>query len=631
MRGRRQWSRLWSSFPQCVSVIRRGSSLSPRRLLDGVRTAGTQLLQRHLDGRQAALASAVLLGAREELDENQRQAFMETGTVHLLAVSGLHVGILAGAVLILLRRAPIPRLLALLSVALLAIFYMLLTDARPPIIRATILIVAVCWGLYLRRLPMAYNSLATAGLVVLAINPAELFQAGAQLSFLAVGALIWFAPWWTGPTHEPDRLQRLIDENRSWPSWTVLVVGRFFRRMIVASAVISLVTLPLVMARFHIFAPIGILMNAVLWIPMAVALTTGFATLVFGSILPPLGELFGGCCNGSLALLESAVGAAQRVPGGHYWVPGPAEWWLWGFYGGLGVLAMLPRRIVPSHWCVALVAGWTAVGLLPAWLPDDDSRLDATFLAMGHGCAVILELPSGQTVLYDAGRLTSPEAGTRSIAAVLWSRGITHLDAVVLSHPDLDHYNALPGLLRQFSVGVVYVSPVMFEQQSGALNALAEAIRESGIPLQEIRAGDRLPGGPDCSIEVLHPPRRGILGSDNANSIVLDVRYRDHCILLPGDLDSPGLEDVLAEEPIDCDVLLAPHHGSRNGNSPDLAAWATPDRVIVCGRRGGYSADLEATYRAVGSRLHYTDESGAIHVKIDEQGVSLSGFLADRP
>ena len=93
-------------------------------------------------------------------------------------------------------------------------------------------------------------------------------------------------------------------------------------------------------------------------------------------------------------------------------------------------------------------------------------RLDCTFLSMGHGCAVLLELPSGQTMLYDAGQFGAAVGGHAPISESLWSRGITHLDAVVLSHPDIDHYNALPGLLEKFSVGAIYVSPIMFEKES---------------------------------------------------------------------------------------------------------------------------------------------------------------------
>ena len=112
------------------------------------------------------------------------------------------------------------------------------------------------------------------------------------------------------------------------------------------------------------------------------------------------------------------------------------------------------------------------------------------------------------------------------------------------------------------------------------MTALAEAIDQAGVPVREIHSGDRLLGGRDCKIEVLHPPRRGLLGGDNVNSIVLAIEYSGRRILLPGDLEPPGLSDVLAEEPWDCDVLMAPHHGSRRSDPAGLAGWCSPEWAI---------------------------------------------------
>jgi competence protein ComEC len=300
---------------------------------------------------------------------------------------------------------------------------------------------------------------------------------------------------------------------------------------------------------------------------------------------------------------------------------------LLGFYGALGLLAAVPQIRPPRRWCLALLAAWTTVGFAAAAWRHDNERLDCTFLSMGHGCAVVVELPSGQTLLYDAGQFGSPGGGSRSIAEFLWSRGITHLDAIVLSHGDLDHYNAMPGLLQRFSVGVIYVSPFMFENRNPALDALAEVIERRGVPTREVIGGDVLPGGEDCRIEVLHPPRRGMLGEDNANSIVLSVEYRGRRILLPGDLDSPGMEAVLAEEPLDCDVLQAPHHGSRRSNPPGLAAWCTPEWVVVSGGRRWDPAPIRQTYAAAGAEVLHTAEWGAVRVRITPSGIRVDPHL----
>src|SRR5690606_21947362 len=123
---------------------------------------------------------------------------------------------------------------------------------------------------------------------------------------------------------------------------------------------------------------------------------------------------------------------------------------------------------------------------------------------------------------------------------------------------DADHYNALPGLLKQFNVGAIYVGPPMFEQRSAALQVLEQSFNASGARRGELHAGDRLLVDDRVQIEVLHPPADGVAGSDNANSVVLLVQYGGKRILLTGDLESPGLELLMNEPRLDCDVVLAP-------------------------------------------------------------------------
>jgi competence protein ComEC len=233
-------------------------------------------------------------------------------------------------------------------------------------------------------------------------------------------------------------------------------------------------------------------------------------------------------------------------------------------------------------------------------------------------------------LLYDAGRLGPPEMASRAIAGFLWSRGRTHLDAVVLSHADADHYNALPALVPQFSIGVVYVSPVMFENPSAGLRALQQSLASGGVAVREVWTGDRLSIGGNCRIEVLHPPRRGVLGSDNANSIVLAVESAGRRLLLTGDLESPGLDDVLADDPYDCDVLLAPHHGSAYSAAPRVAAWCRPEWTIISGAERDQSATVQAAYAARGEVLH-TAQTGAVQAEFSAAGVKVRTWRTAAP
>jgi competence protein ComEC len=613
----RRRCRLWADYPDCITRLAAGRWWNMGRRLEQFRSHADRRLAEHLSPNCYGLATTLLLGLREELGSEGNQAFLETGTIHILSISGMHVGIIAGSVLWLLRLLAVPRRRTLVVVAVLTTLYTLLTGAEPPAVRSLIIVLVMCLSTGLSRPSLPFNSLAAAALVVLALNPGHLFNVGVQLSFLAVAGLIMYRPLGHRDGQESDRLQQLIDESQGWLSWALKAFWRGVWQMTLVSAAIWLLTLPLVMARFHLFQLAALVLNTLLWLPVPVALISGAGAIAFSGWLPPVAWIFGRFCDGSIWTLDWLVETARAVPASHIWVPGPADWWLAGFYGGLGILCAFPRLRPPRRWCVAILASWSAIGFGVHFLHSHRDGLEATFLSMEHGCAVVLQLPNGATMLYDAGQFSSPHSGARTIAGCLWSKGIAHLDAVILSHADADHYNALPELLRQFSIGVVYVSPVMFEnQENPALTALGNAIRQARTPLREISAGDRLRGGPDCRIEVLHPPRRGVLGGDNANSIVLAIEYQHRRLLLPGDLTSPGLEDVMAEEPWDCDVLLAPHHGSRSSDPPGLAAWCQPDWVVISGGHRWDARETMNQYRRAGSRILHTGETGAVRFRI---------------
>ncbi len=641
-RGHRKLCGLRAEFPDCVEVIDRGAPWQWRRLLGYVQEAGQQLIWQNVSPQRAGLASALLLGAREQVDSERTENFVVTGTVHLLVISGLHVAILASGLWFIGRVGLLSRRATLLGGIVLVIVYALLTGAAPPVVRASILVIGFCTARLLGRPALSFNLLAGAALVVLAVSPAQLFGAGTQLSFLAAGVLMVCWPWLV-PRPPDDPLDLLVWQTRPWPvRWTRKASGAVWR-LVAVGAMIWLVAMPLVASRFHLVSPVGVLLTPLLWIPITVALYSGFGALVLGWLCPPVGQGLGWLCDQCLWMIESCVNAARDVPLGHHWVPAPPDWWVVAFYAGLAACVAIPRVRPPRRWLAAIWCAWLAVGLialLPAgqWTaastPEavrtgdpppiadapSDRPLVCTFVSVGHGTSVIVELPGGQTLLYDIGCGPSPSHAARATAAVLWSRGITHIDAVVVSHADVDHYNGLPELLDRVSVGAVYVSPVMFEDETPALAALRSAIVDARVPLVEFSSGDRLAVHGGAEIEVLHPPRRGIIGGDNANSIVLRISYAGRHILLPGDLESPGLNDLLAEEPLQSDVVMAPHHGSARSNPQGFAAWSHPRYVVISGGPGADTEAVKRAYRAAGAEVFHTAQQGAVRVVLEADG-----------
>ena len=623
-RRQRHLCRLFASYPDCAKVIAQGAAFTPRRMLGALRSSARSVLWRSVSEPHADLAVALMLGMRRQVDRRLVDAFATTGTLHLLSISGLHVGLLASAIFFALRLGWLPERAALLGASATAVFYALMTGGHPPIVRATVVVLAVCAARLLGRRVVSLNILAVAGIVVLVLNPTAIFATGAQLSFLAVMALGWFTQ---RPARWQDPLDRLIAGSRPLPIRVTRKVGHWSARLLLASLAIWLVTLPLVMARFHLVTPVAPLLNVALAIPVTLALTCGFATMTIGWLVPPLAAPFGLLTEMGLSVLERIISAAARLHGGHFWVPGPADWWLVGLYSSAGLWLLLPRWRPPRRWCVGGLAAWIGIGLWASTTHRSNDELTCTFLSVGHGCAVVLELPDGRTLLYDAGRLGSPEAGAQEIAAFLWQRGLTHLDAVVLSHADADHYNALPELLRRFSVGVVYTSPMMFERPAAALALLRAAIRDSATPLRELYAPNRLKtSAGQVRIEVLHPTRQGVLGSDNANSLVLVIEVHGRRILLTGDLEPPGTDALLAETPMDCDVLLAPHHGSMRSDPDAVAEWSTPEWVVISGANHDDAGDVTNVFQNRGACVLHTGKVGAVRVTIRQRAFEVSSM-----
>ncbi len=621
---------LFAEHPACITVISNGSTWSPRRLLYDVRGRGDTLLSSHLSPRRAALASAVLLGEREQLDPDRTEDFFTTGTIHLLAISGLHVGILVYFFWLAARGGVMPRQWTFVAAIVFVILYALLTDARPPVVRAAVLIVALCVGRLIGRQTFSFNTLAAAGLFVLMMNPAQLFQTGTQLSFLAVATLAVCGPYLL-PKPPQDPLERLIANTRPWPERVGKRLGGAVWRLWLTSTLIWLVALPLIVYQFNLVSPVAVVLNPLLMIPIAVALFSGFGVLLFGWLIPPVGVACGWICDASFLVIESGIHAGRPVAGSHFWWPEPQWWWVAGFYAALAIAVAVPRLRPRWYWEIVLLSAWIAIGFCGSTsaqrtLFSRHDQLDCTFVAVGHGTSVLIELPDGRTVLYDAGRMGSPTAGMRAITAVLWSRGITHLDAVIISHADADHYNAMPELMERVSVGVVYVSPMMFDDETPALAVLRQSIEQAGVPIRPLHADHRLETAPSVNIEVLHPPARGVLGSDNANSIVLLVEFSGRRILLPGDLESPGMEDVLAEEPLDCDVAMAPHHGSARSNPRGFAAWSKPEYVVISGGNAREAEQVMTTFRESNANVVHTAESGAVRVTIRANDVQVRSW-----
>lgn len=612
--------------PQAVTRLKRGWTTSFDGCLAVIRGRGQQILRETLPPQSEGLASALLLGEGSRMTRADWDKYMRTGVIHVLAISGQHLVVLAAFLWFVLPRLGVRQRRAAWIVALVLLGYALLTGGRPPGLRSAVAVCAVCGGLVLRRRVLPANLFALSWLAVALLNPMDLFTSGCLLSFVSVAVLYWGAR--NLFPDEQDPLKRLIDSTRPawqraarWLGWRVL-------EGYAITALVWLAITPLAASRYQMISPAGLVLGPPLVVLTTVALFAGFLLLFAGVVCPPLIGLLAPIVHGSLACCEFLVDAGDGLPYGHIYIGFIPDWWLWIFY--LGLLAALTQGPLRRRWKWAGVAGlgWLCAGLVAgaARLPGDELR--CTFLAVGHGGCTVLETADGRTLLFDAGSLAGPDVTRRQIAPFLWHRGIRRIDEVILSHADLDHFNGLPDLLDRFSVGQVTCTPTFTSKATPGVQYTVDVLRQRGIPVRIVKAGDRLTAG-DVTLEVLHPPAIGPDGNENARSLVLQVRHAGHSILLTGDLEGAGLQRVLGElPPRRVEVLMAPHHGSHRTNTAELARWARPQVVVSSQGRSAAAREVRTLYSRSGAHFLDTSRHGAVTIRSHAGGLVVETFVS---
>ena len=238
-------------------------------------------------------------------------------------------------------------------------------------------------------------------------------------------------------------------------------------------------------------------------------------------------------------------------------------------------------------------------------------------------------MPNGQTLVYDVGSLMNPQRASRVLEQALWQRGHGAINALVLSHADSDHYNGTHSLLDHFPTKRVLMTRHFVDSDQPGTVSICERLLSAHVPIDVIARGDRINLDPLVSIEVLHPTSADAVGNDNSVSVVLEITYCGRSILFTGDLEEPGLSELLAQRERAVDVLLAPHHGSTGSNVPELARWAKP-RFVVASTGRQPSPHLSEIY-GEHTEVMWTSRDGAVTFEFSPDGtVTRTKFVGQQ-
>ncbi len=595
------------------------------RLRQSFRSQARDLFLSSLSEETSGVAETLLLGGRRRIDDDLRQAFVNSGMLHVLAISGVNVALLGIWLMVLGRLAGFSSRQSLLASTIGLAVYAAVTDGDPPVIRATVMAVLGAVAIWSGRQAGMVQVVGVALFGMMLLHPSDLFDAGAQLSFLSVLTIsrtlsAWQASERARAAWEPP----LVGDGR-WPEW-MSAGWTAWRDCTLVSAAIWLATAPLVAWRFQMVSLAGLILNVILAPLIVILMWAGYSFLIAGMLVPilamPLAAVFDVCL---MALIRSVTWASSwRFS--HVDLASPPDWWMVGYYCGAGALLLWPLSMSRQKAVVGGLAAWMVLGLAIGFVPRSPDGMACRFLAVGHGLSALIELPDGKTLLYDAGSQGDPERAARIVKNELRRRGRRRIDAVLISHADADHCNGLPELLKEVAIGTVLIGPRFAENEFPLPRTIVESCAEKKIPVRTLTKGDEVTLCPDVTIQLLHPAQEFETDKDNAMSLVAAIEYRGRRVLLTGDLEGEGLADVLSLPAWDCDVLLSPHHGSKGANPERMARWATPEWVVVSTHEAAAEDRLAAVY-GDGTEVLSTGRRGAMEFRIDPHGgISVDTF-----
>ncbi len=563
-----------------------------------------------LYGARAGLVEALLVGRRGGIDPTLNAEFARSGLVHLLSISGFHVGIVFGWATLILKALRIRRGPAAAAAAAVVFLYVAFLGWPAPAARAALLCGLGSWCAWRQRMPAAVPLLGLTCLGVTLIDPWAVFDLGGWLSAAAFWGALGFTRW----------SDRAIGTGAGW-------------RMLFASLGATLATAPLTAASFGSVALAGIGLNF-LAVPLAaLAVPAVLASVVVAPLLAPFARVLAAGGGLGLAGIEALARVGSVLPlGAIPSAPGPASAIPWVVVL-LAALWALGRRNTSRR--AGLRVGWVAgavgvASLIPApgWFSADGGRgLALHFLSVGQGDAALIRTPSGRWILVDAGPADERKnAGRDVILPFLVRHGVRRLAAFVLSHAHLDHVGGAPAVLRQVPADLI-LEPAEPVDEPHYLELLDLAAAR-GYPWRPARAGDSLLID-GVLLKVLHPDTTWARWHDDLNddSAVLLLRSGSFEALLAGDLGVRA-ESLLAGRVGRVDLLKVGHHGSRTSSGVPWLRELEPRAAIVSvgvNRYGHPAPEALERLAEAHAEVWRTDRDGTVTVTVAESTMTVRG------
>jgi len=613
------------------------------RLKSRLRRAATSALVGDLPREESSrgLLQALLLGYRRNVDSDTYRAFRKTGLLHFISLSGMHMGILVGIIWWLCKTAGFMKPARAVVCAVAVAVFLLVVPPRAPTVRAAIICWVFCASIFFRRHANSINTLSLAAIILLLIRPTQLFEAGWQLSFAAVLGLLLFC----------ERLHFFLYEKVNGLRWrkggpkTIVSYrmsprpGPYLLRLFSAGLAAWLGGAGILLYHFYTINPLAGIWTVLVFPLVSAILTLGFLKMLLFVPLPTLSWILGVAAAFLSDVLVWIVKLIEHLNISQILV-GRVSLAPIVLYYGIILFAgyayfrrpMIKRAICAFVLCSIIIY----LGALK-WQRTHRDNLVLTCLDVGHGQAILAQLPGKANVLFDAGSLYGNDIGTRIVSPYLDYIGIRKINALIVSHNDTDHINGIPEVVENCNVRSVYANHAFFDSTDvwGTAEFLKEWLAGKGLEIKRIEKDLNVSAG--ANMKMLWPNEQlyNIKDlSDNDRSLVSLIEFAGAKILLCSDIEEFAQRGLLRLHPdLKADVVVVPHHGSASTLDAEFLKHLNADVLICsCGRRQyeRMGRDTEpARYVPAETRSLCTSEDGAITVIVEKDGMIKTGAFTD--
>ncbi|MBW1846364.1 MAG: DNA internalization-related competence protein ComEC/Rec2 [Deltaproteobacteria bacterium] len=638
------FKRIWTTaYAQAdrVDIIERSDSKSGWTLIENYREKIDVFIQDTVEESTSGLLKALMLGDKSGISKYTREAFNRAGVAHVLAISGLHIGIVTMFFFVIFQtiisrfdvflwNALVKKVAAVLTLFP-VLLYGMLSGMSPSTQRAVIMVSVFLITFLFDREQDPINTLALAAFVILTIHPPSLFSISFQLSFITVYFIIY-------------GLSRVNYLNAFHLNWDRFQMCKKILTFLMVSFFAFVGSFPIVMFYFNQVSTVGILANLFV-IPLIgfVAVPLGLTSVFLYPIYQPLAAWNLKWSSYVIKKSFSVINFLSDLPFAAIKTITPTILEIICFYLLIWALINLNKNKIVKYLAIGVI--FVLIADVAYWVHQrflhDDLRV--TIIDVGQGSSALLEIPGGQTVLIDGGGFSDNsyfDIGERVVGPFLWRKKIKTVDTIILSHPNSDHLNGLIYIAKHFNVKNVWTNGET--ASTFGYQTFMEVIKEQeiNIPVFEKLSRKTILNG--VILEIIYPENDFLSKREtdrwrnrNNNSLVLRAKFGSTSIIFPGDLEARAEIDLASIKGNDLKstILVSPHHGSKSSSSNIFLDKIEPDYVIISSgwrnRFGFPHPKILEKYLERGCKVLRTDLSGAITVTIDGKSVGLETEVQD--